>query len=64
MSEPLEEAVEESWLEYLNRFDEHIYPVLFKSRGLTKAEALFLWELSNTRNAVDGLLARLSEDLT
>jgi len=55
MSEPLEEAVEESWLEFLNRFDNEIYPSLFAPRGLTKPEALILWELSNLRNELSDL---------
>jgi len=62
MSEPLDEAVEISWLEFFNRFDDEIYPAIFRPRGLTRAEALMLWELSNMRNEVTTLLDTIREE--
>lgn len=62
MSEPLDEAVEESWLEYFNRFNDEIYPNIFRAQGLTRAEALVLWEMANLRGEIVGLAERIAED--
>ncbi len=63
MPEPLDEAVEESWLEFFNRFDTEIYPNIFRPRGIARAEALIVWELSNLRNAVEAALSERESGL-
>ena len=60
MSEPLDEAVEESFIEALNRFDVHIWP-LFEARGYTKGEALIVWHLNRLENEVDNLREAIEE---
>jgi hypothetical protein len=45
---PLAEDCEESWIEDLNRFDDHIWP-LFTDRGYTKGEAHLLFRLTGVQ---------------
>jgi hypothetical protein len=61
VSEPIEERTEEAWFTFLNRFDEHIYPVLFEPRGYTKAEALLVWSTSQVEATLDMIVERLDE---
>ena len=64
MSEPLDEVVEVSWLEFFNRFDQHIYPAIFEPRHIPRETALLLWEISNLRNEVTELLQVINGDAT
>lgn len=59
MPEPIDEADEVSWLTALDRFDAHIYPVLFAPRGYSKDAALMIW----TTNRLEGMLARIEDKL-
>lgn len=63
MSEPLDEEAEVSWLTYLNRFEQEIYPTLFAQRGYTKAEALLVWSLHGIESSIDTLAARIEDRL-
>jgi hypothetical protein len=56
MSEPIEESVEVSFIEWLNRFEEHIWP-LFKDRGYSKGDALIMWHLNRVENRIEDLMA-------
>lgn len=60
MSEPLHEEVEQSWIEFLNRFDAEIYPTLFEKRGFTKGEAMIIWNLSKIEAQLDEVLENKS----
>jgi hypothetical protein len=55
MSEPIHEHTEEVWIAYLNRFEEHIYPVLFAPRGYTRDTALIVWQLAQIEMSVDAV---------
>lgn len=55
MPEPLTEQAEESWLEFLNRFDAEIYPTLFKRYGYTRADALMVWQLARIDTGLEEL---------
>lgn len=60
MSEPLREENEEVWIEDLNRFDEHIWP-LFKDRGYTKGEAHLLYRLTGVQLELQTVNETLAE---
>lgn len=60
MSEPLEEEVEESWLVFLNRFEQEIYPTLFEPRGYTKPDAMIVWTLSRMETTLDEIKEALA----
>lgn len=55
MSEPLHEETEESWLEFLNRFDNEIYPNVFRRYGYTRAEAMTFWSLAKIESGLEEL---------
>lgn len=59
--EPLTESAEISWIEFLNRFDNEIYPTLFKDRGYTKGEALECWNNNLLRTDIEKLLELLED---
>ena len=61
MSEPLQEATEQAWLVYLNRFDEYIYPTLFAPRGFTRDTALIVWQLAQIEMSIDEVNERLEQ---
>jgi hypothetical protein len=61
MAEPLHEEEEESYIEALNRFEEHVWP-LFEGRGITKGEAVLVWQLNRLANSVDDLAAELHDE--
>jgi hypothetical protein len=62
MPEPLREDVEESWLEFLNRFDAEIYPHIFRRYGFTRAEALMSWQLAKIESELDELKALIEAE--
>lgn len=59
MPEPLDEHTEETWLAYLNKFEQEIYPALFEPRGYTKNEALMFWSMNTLTNDIGKLLDKL-----
>jgi hypothetical protein len=59
MSEPLQERTEEVWITYLNRFEEHIYPI-FAQKGFTRDTALIVWQLAQIEMSVDGVKEQLT----
>lgn len=59
MPEPLDEVVEESWIEFLNRFDVEIYP-LFEGRGVSKADAMIIWSLARLESEIEDIKQSLS----
>ena len=61
MAEPMDEAVETSWLEWLNRYDSEIWPALFEPRGISRADGMILWSLNMLRTTVCELKDALVE---
>lgn len=55
MPEPIHESTEVAWQEALTRFDVEIYPLLFKERGYSKAEAMLVWRLAGLQEEIEDL---------
>ena len=65
--EPLDEAVEIAWMQFLARFDKIIYPTLFEPRKIGYETALIMWnnaELKCVMELVVEKVDELSEILT
>jgi len=63
MSEPLDEETETTWIEFMNRFDTEIYPVIFKDRGYTKDVAMIIWTLNKYGNDLADVLEELKNKI-
>ncbi len=61
-TDPMDEAVEVSWLSAIKRFDEVIYPTIFAPRGFDRSQALVAWEIAGMRAAVEEVVTLLREE--
>ena len=62
MAEPLSEETEVSWIEFMNKFNEHIYPTCFEPYGISRDAALMAWTFNMYSNSLDTLLRNVFGD--
>jgi hypothetical protein len=51
----LSERYEESWIQWLNEFDQKVWP-MFKRHGYTKDAAVIMWRLQSIYDKVDEIV--------
>lgn len=55
------EDAESKWRQYFSEFNEEVWPMM-KEQGLTKFEAILLWEMNGIKNYIASINERLTEE--